>query len=286
MVTYNSKNWLTFIFHSYSREIMKRLLPAMLLMSVYTGLITFIFHFFEIDFMSTTAVHSILGIVLGFFLVFRTNTSYDRWWEGRKVWGQMVNSCRNLSLKLSAMVPTSHPFHNQLEYLIVNYPKALKEHLRNGLPDDYTKELHTALNIQGSTHYPNSIARELFRLINVLKKNNVIDAEQYRVLDNQLTSLTDITGVCERIKNTPIPYSYIMFMKKFILAFMMTLPFAFVTHFGYWTIGITILLLYILLSIELLAEEIEDPFGTDLNDLPIDNLAIKIKANVEEILSK
>ena len=128
------------------------------------------------------------------------------------------------------MVPTSHPLHNQLEYLIVNYPKALKEHLRNGLPDDYTKELHTALNIQGSTHYPNSIARELFRLINVLKKNNVIDAEQYRVLDNQLTSLTDITGVCERIKNTPIPYSYIMFMKKFILAFMMTLPFAFVTH--------------------------------------------------------
>ena len=67
---------------------------------------------------------------------------------------------------------------------------------------------------------------------------------------------------------------------------MMTLPFAFVTHFGYWTIGITILLLYILLSIELLAEEIEDPFGTDLNDLPTDNLAIKIKANVEEILSK
>ena len=264
---------------------MKRLLPAMLLMSVYTGLITFIIHFFEIDFMSTTAVHSILGIVLGFFLVFRTNTSYDRWWEGRKVWGQMVNNCRNLSLKLSAMVPTSHPLHNQLEYLIVNYPKALKEHLRDGLPDDHAKELHAALNIQGSTHYPNSIARELFRLINVLKKNSVIDAEQYRVLDDQLTSLTDITGVCERIKNTPIPYSYIMFMKKFILVFMMTLPFAFVTHFDYWTIGIGVLLLYILLSIELLAEEIEDPFGTDLNDLPTDNLAIKIKANVEEIMS-
>ena len=125
----------------------------------------------------------------------------------------------------------------------------------------------------------------LYQEVNKLKKSNVIDAEQYRVLDNELVALTDVTGICERIKNTPIPYSYIMFMKKFIFVFMITLPFAFVDLFGFYTVGIVVLLLYILLSIELLAEEIEDPFGTDENDLPTDELAVKIKANIEEIMS-
>jgi ion channel-forming bestrophin family protein len=96
--------------------------------------------------------------------------------------------------------------------------------------------------------------------------------------------LTDITGRCERIRNTPIPYSYSMFMKKFISTFMVTLPFAFVTSYHYWTILIVVLILYILLSIELLAEEIEDPFGADINDLPTDELTVKIAKNVADIM--
>ena len=117
-----------------------------------------------------------------------------------------------------------------------------------------------------------------------MKKEGTIDAEQYRVLDTELVMLTDITGRCERIRNTPIPYSYSMFMKKFIFTYIITLPFAFITDYHYWTTIIVVLILYILLSIELLAEEIEDPFGSDINDLPLDILSEKIERNVKELM--
>jgi putative membrane protein len=94
----------------------------------------------------------------------------------------------------------------------------------------------------------------------------------------------DIMGACERIKYTPIPYSYSMFIKKFIFIYIVTLPFGFVTTFEYITIPTVLLITFVLLSVELIAEEIEDPFGRDINDLPTDDLSTKIKANVREIL--
>lgn len=285
MVNYNPKSWFSLIFHSYSRAIIKSLFPAMVLISIYTLGVSLAFYYLEIEFISTTAVHSILGIVLGFFLVFRTNSAYDRWWEGRKAWGTLVNNSRNLALKFNAIIPNNEPNYIRLKELLVSYPFALKDHLRDNLPNDQFSMEFSHLNLKQTKHIPNAIALALYQEVNKLKKSNVIDAEQYRVLDNELVALTDVTGICERIKNTPIPYSYIMFMKKFIFVFMITLPFAFVDLFGFYTVGIVVLLLYILLSIELLAEEIEDPFGTDENDLPTDVLAVKIKANIEEIMN-
>ena len=184
------------------------------------------------------------------------------------------------------MVPPDHACYRRLNASIVEYPKALKEHLRSGVPENHVQEIKKKLDIKNLEHIPNAIALELFVDINRLKREGVIDGEQYRVLDDQVVALTDITGKCERIKNTPLPFSYVMFMKKFIFTFIITLPLAFVTHFGYWTIGIVVFLLYILLSIELLAEEIEDPFGTDINDLPTDELAVKIGNNVNEIMKE
>lgn len=284
MVEYNPKSWLNLLFHSYSRYVFKRLLPALVYVTVYTSFLTYVFYELEIDFVSTTSVHSILGIVLGFFLVFRTNGAYDRWWEGRKVWGELVNETRNLALKLSIMVPENHPSRIYLTECISAYPKALKEHLREGVPADMGEEMIKKLDLNALYHIPNAIAQKLYKIVNELKKENIVDPEQYRVLDEQLVALTNITGKCERIRNTPIPYSYSMFMKKFIFTFIATLPFAFVTVYHYWTIVIVVLILYILMSIELLAEEIEDPFGSDINDLPTDMLALKIEKNIKEIM--
>lgn len=284
MVEYNPKSWLNLIFHSYSRYVFKRLLPALIYVTLYTSLISYVFYELNIDFISTTSVHSILGIVLGFFLVFRTNGAYDRWWEGRKVWGELVNETRNMALKFSVLVPMDHPLRQYFTECIAAYPKALKEHLREGVPTEVAEEMVAKLKMENLHHIPNAIAKRLIGMTNQLKKEGVIDAEQYRVLDDELRALTIITGKCERIRNTPIPYSYSMFMKKFIFTFIATLPFAFVTVYHYWTVLIVVLILYILMSIELLAEEIEDPFGSDINDLPTDILANKIEGNIKEIM--
>ena len=99
-----------------------------------------------------------------------------------------------------------------------------------------------------------------------------------------MQTFTDVCGACERIKNTPIPYSYSAFIKKFIFFYIMTLPFGYAFSLGYYSIPVVIFTFYVLASLELIAEEIEDPFGDDANDLPTEKISENIKKHVEEIL--
>ncbi len=124
----------------------------------------------------------------------------------------------------------------------------------------------------------------MYSRINTLYKNGELTGDQLFLVDKELTEFTDIMGACERIRNTPIPYNYSMYIKQFIFIYLITLPFAFVTTSGYITIPIVTLVTFVLLSVELIAEEIEAPFGLDINDLPTDELAVKIDDNVREIL--
>jgi len=131
---------------------------------------------------------------------------------------------------------------------------------------------------------PNRIAESVLKEIMTLHQNKQIDDFQLLMLNNEWQSLTDICGACERIKNTPIPYSYSSFIKKFIFLYVITMPLGFALTLGYFTIPVTAFMFYILASLELIAEEIEDPFGTDSNDLPMGKIAENIRANVCDIL--
>jgi ion channel-forming bestrophin family protein len=291
MVYYNPKVWFSLIFHTYSRAVMKTLTPAVIAMAIFTTgvcyLLIDVFNVHESDFQSTISMHSLLGIVLGLFLVFRTNSSYDRWWEGRKLWGSFVNNTRNLSLKLGAFLDVTDIENRKwFSLMIPNLVIAVKEHLRKGVllsdftaPDDRFIE-----NLKNVNHVPNRISGMLYNRVNELYKQNKITGDQLIVLDRELKEFSDILGACERIKNTPIPYSYSMYIKQFIFIYIITLPMAFITILGYVTVPVVVLVTFVLLSVELIAEEIEDPFGRDVNDLPTDELAEKITDNVKEIL--
>lgn len=291
MVKYNPKTWFALIFHSYSRHVLKTLLPVLIFMAVFTMVDCYVILDYlglqEHEFQGTTTVHSLLGIVLGLFLVFRTNSAYDRWWEGRRLWGGIVNSTRNLALKLSAYIGKEN--HDQRYYfqkMISNFVFATKEHLRAGVQLAELEDTDGNLleNLRKVKHKPNRIVGLMYERINELYKKNIITGDQLINLDKELKEFIDLMGACERIKNTPIPYSYSMFIKKFIFIYIVTLPFGFVSTFGYFTIATVILVSFVLLSVELIAEEIEDPFGRDVNDLPTDELSQKIKENVREIL--
>ena len=262
-------------------------MPSLIFMGLYTGLICYLaIEVFELPFKSTTQVHSILGIVLGLFLVFRMNSAYERWWEGRSRWGLLVNESRNLAQKLSAMIPLSDLDNRKFFMTMLgNFPYALKEHLRDGVNFEEIEDpggdvIETLKKVK---NVPNIILARVYKRIQILLKEEIITGEQMIVLDTELHNYASIQGACERIKNTPIPYSYSMYIKKFIFTFVITLPFGFVTSFMYFTIPIVLLLFYILVSIELIAEEIEDPFGRDVNDLPTDELSVKIRNDVKEI---
>lgn len=297
MIKYNPKTWFSLIIHTYSRHVLRMLLPALIFFAGFSFAVCYvILDYFDLEpheFPGTTAVHSLLGVVLGLFLVFRVNSAYDRWWEGRRMWGGLVNSTRNLALKLNAFIGTEN--HEERAYfarMIPNFVFAMKEHLRTGVqfselegPDDKFPDDKFFDALKKVKHKPNRIAGFLYERVNALYKKGSITGDHMINLDKELKDLIDLIGACERIKNTPIPYSYSMFIKKFIFIYLITLPFGFVTTFEYFTIGTVVLVSYLILSVELIAEEIEDPFGRDINDLPVDEIAGRIRENVKEILA-
>ena len=287
MIQYNPKDWITFIFKFHKSDTFRQLLPMMFFIGVYSGAIAFL----EIEFWNLseksnvknlTLMHTTVGFVLSLLLAYRTNTAYDRWWEGRKLWGSLVNNSRNLALKLSAILKEDKD-RNYFKRLIPAYASILQKHLSD---EDTAKELFEGLDLQidHHKHYPNQVAKMIFNKVNELYISGKITGDQLIILNSELQSFTDVCGTCERIKNTPIPYSYSAFIKKFIFFFVMTLPFGFVFSLGYYVIPVVIFIFYVLASLELIAEEIEDPFGGDENDLPTAKIASNIKKHVEELL--
>jgi putative membrane protein len=259
-------------------------------MMIFVGIYTGIIGYLEIEYWklsqddhlkNITIMHGMLGFVISLLLAYRTNTAYDRWWEGRKLWGLLVNNSRNLAIKLSAILKDEND-KNYFKRMIPNYATVLGNHLRD---EETAKMLFEGLDLEidHHKHRPNQVARMLFYKINDLHHSGKISGDQLIIVNAELQSFTDVCGACERIKNTPIPYSYSAFIKKFIFIYVMTLPFGYVFSLGYYTIPVVIFIFYVLASLELIAEEIEDPFGSDANDLPTAKISLNIKKHIEEL---
>lgn len=278
MINYNPKSWWGLIFKFHKSDTFRRLLPAMITVALFTAAIAYIDRdLLPSGLKGTNVVHSLLGFVISLLLVFRTNTAYERWWEGRRQWGVLVNTSRNLALKCNAFLRQNHPSRPIIAKHITAYATVLSEHLRDAAPPQ---------GKAAGMHRPNLVAGSLFREIDRLHRSGDLSGVHYLNLNSELTVLAEICGACERIKKTPIPYSYSLFIKKFIFVYIVTMPFCFVHEFGYWTILFTTFVFFVLASLELIAEEIENPFGMDANDLPTDELARTIGANACEILLK
>lgn len=233
-----------------------------------------------------TLLHNLLGFVLSLLLVFRTNTAYDRWWEGRKLWGNLVNNSRNLAMKIKSFAADDTDTLNFFKRVIPLYASMLAKHLQSektrlALDEHEHPELK---ELDKQKHIPNQVALLMIQKVNTLYNEKKITGDQLIIMNSELQSFTDSCGACERIRNTPIPYSYSVFLKKFIFFYIMSLPFGFVFNLGYYIIPVVCFIFYVLASLELIAEEIEDPFGKDSNDLPTEKIAANIKLHVEEIL--
>jgi len=286
MVIYNPKDWWKLIFNFNRSDTFRIMLPGILGVALFTGLVAYLENdVLKVSFKNTTAIHSLVGFVLSLLLVFRTNTAYDRWWEGRKAWGSFVNNSRSLALKISVL---SVPEEEKRKFgsWIAIYLQCAKEHLREGVSpaewDTYKQMLDPKYH--HISHRPNAVMQQMWSQLYDWLRRGVIVPQELLLLNDDLKSFTDNIGVCERIKRTPIPYSYSTYLKKIIFLYVFTMPIGFVREFGYWAMPIVAIIFYIFGSIELLAEEIEDPFGRDTNDLPTDSISMTIAANVEELL--
>ncbi|SFS32372.1 bestrophin family protein [Sphingobacterium wenxiniae] len=292
MHVYNPKEWFSKTIMLQTQGAFKKLIPFLVLIAIYSWGIAY----WELEYLklsekswikNTTIVHSLLGFVLSLLLVFRTNTAYDRWWEARKQWGTLTNISRSLAYKLNSFLEEGDKVSRSF------YRKALPlyaETLFDFLRSDYTKfmldetEHPEWKTLDEKKHGPNQVAALIFKKTNELYKEGKISGEQFIILNDELQNLTNVCGACERIKNTPIPLSYSAFIKKFIIAYVVTLPFGYVFSMGYFVILAVPFIFYVLAMLEIIGESIEEPFGQDSDDLPIDKISRNIKKHTQELL--
>jgi len=219
--------------------------------------------------------HTLIGVALGLLIVFRNNCSYDRYWEGRKLWGAIVNTSRNLIRGAAAFAGDARELAN----LVTAYAIVLKHHLRgekeyeglDGLiPQSLVEQAKAANNP------PSIIALHMSRWIRARASDGSIDTVTSMSLEGQVRQLLDNQGGCERILKTPIPFAYAVHIKQLLMIYLLSLPFALVGEMGWVAIPTAAVISFGLLGIEEAGVEIEDPFGDDPNDLPVDAICTNL----------
>lgn len=229
-----------------------------------TGIVV---RYFEIEISIPPTMHSLIGIVIGLLLVFRTNTAYDRWWDGRKIFSLTSHQVGLISARMGAMsqnggIGVRHDnrillnrIKKNIEYFLCN----LSDYLKNGDDDVQSSEFHIKQN---------AYIEEAMISLDKIKDNEHNVSGLYSSLDK----LLEYSNQFERIKNTPIPLSYVLHIKMCILIYLITLPFGMFYQFGLFATPLVMLVYYIMAGVEIISNEIENPFANDPNDLPTEQL--------------
>ncbi len=230
-------------------------------------------------------------IVLGLLLVFRTNTAYERFWEGRKLWGVMVNTSRNLTRLIWVALPADSEAERQEKiaalYLVLAFAVATKQHLRHEsiaevAPFLSPEQLAALESVQNP---PLRVAFWLEDYFQGQYRRGKLPLYQLTTLDEQLQDLVNVLGGSERILKTPIPLAYAIHLKQLLLLYCLLLPFQLLGQLGLFTGPVVGLIAFTLFGVEEIGLEIENPFGRDCNDLPLDAICATMEQNIRDLIA-
>ncbi|WP_454878536.1 bestrophin family protein [Serratia inhibens] len=234
----------------------------------------------------TIAPFSLLGIAIAIFLGFRNSASYSRFVEARMLWGTLLIAERTLLRQLKNLLPEDKKSHEEIAKYLIAFSWSLKHQLRNTDPTD---DLYRILpreafsEVIASPMPTNRVLLLLGNEIGKLRLEGKLSDVTYRMLDNKLDELAHVLGGCERIANTPVPFAYTLILQRTVYLFCSLLPFALVSDLHYMTPFVSVFISYTFLSWDSLAEELEDPFGTSANDLPLNAICNTIERNLMEM---
>jgi len=224
------------------------------------------------------------GFALGVLLVFRTNAGYDRWWEARKLWGSIVNQSRNLAAAGCGYAHESDGWRHNFLRLVAAFPHVIKKSLRGERElGDIAKLLapRQLSELQAAQHMPSWVSAEIIKMIDVARRDQVLDGFAFQRLDRERALLVDATGACERILKTPMPLIFAIKARRFILIFLLLLPLALVDRIGWLTPFVAGLVGYALFSLDQIGVELQNPFSKrNLSHLPLDEICETIERNV------
>ena len=234
---------------------------------------------------------TVVGAALGIFVSFRTNSAYDRWWEGRKLWGRMINSSRHFTTQVLSFLPSHEGAPSALQRTLVMrhvaYVHALRVLLRLQSPDD-DEDLQRTIGEDAAltrrSNLTHSLLHEQQTALVEAANRGELDELRLQAMDLTIAKLLDIQGGCERIKKTPLPRGYGFIADRLIIAFGLLFPITLTDELGWWIVPINVL---VTLSFALISEAgrvLEDPFNMFWNGLPLSQISRMIEVNVRELM--
>lgn len=285
MIIRKKENWFRMLF-IWRGSVLPQLLPRLsflLLLSILTVYYqeTLNKHGFRLN----PAPFTLFGIALALFLSFRNNASYERFMEGRRIWGSLVNTSRSLAIKAHTFVDKPHdptPFINK----VIAVAFTLKHQLRgsDAGPDlDRLLSPDLAARTKEARWKPIFLVKNLSIWVQSARQAGTLDPIRQQSFDLLLNELSNIVGGCERIANTPIPFSYSVLIHRTVYVYCFLLPLGLADSLGWTTPIIVVFIAYTYAALETIAEELEIPFGTDPNDLPLDTICRTIENSLLEI---
>lgn len=291
MIIKKKNNWFRMLFE-WNGSVLPQLLPRLLLLLLFSLAVVYFKPFLlEYNLHINPAAFTLFGITLAIFLGFRNNVSYDRFWEGRKLWGALLNDTRSLSRQSISLINDKEYEVKRDEFinLLIALVYSLKHQLRNTDSEADLKRLlenNFAESLKEVRYKPIIILRELGNWIKKAKADGKIDSVTQLAFEDNLNKLSDIIGGCERIASTPIPYTYSVLLHRTVYIYCFMLPFGFVETLGWITPFIIVFIAYTFVALEAIADELEDPFGVQPNDLALDAMSEMIENTLLELNDK
>lgn len=277
-------------------SIVPRIIPTLLTLMCFTSFLVFMHHkkMLVLPELSLTPF-SLLGVSLSLFLGFRNNAAYERWWEARKQWGEMVHEIRSLArssetlLDLAAEQNIAGELRKQLLSWMAAHSHALRASLRH---EDCREDLLQWIDkasvdkCLSHTNPADYCLRRAGRLVGTLYRRSDIDNIGLRILDEHLSRLSAVQASCERISNTPLPFAFTLLTRRTAYLYCYTLPFALIPVSGLYSVLFTLMVAYTFLGLDVLSQELEGPFGREANDLPLDSLCRINEISIAESLGQ
>jgi putative membrane protein len=285
VVDYDPHRWVRHLLDirgSMVREISLRVLVC----ALFSAAVTYV-HFRVRPVDISDKPHALIGVALGLLLVFRTNASYDRYWEGRKLWGVLVNEARNLGRRASVQLAAEPELLDRLLRSLMAFPYATMNSLRGEPGLGRGAELLRAADasrVLTAQHLPLAIARELSCDLLLALRRGTLHPLSHVALEADVGTLVSCLGGCERIVKTPLPFPYVVHLRRALVVYCFSLPFALVASLGWLSIGATTLIAYFVFGIEEIGVEIENPFEVEQNDLPLERICQTIESNLRVLL--
>ncbi len=230
---------------------------------------------------------TIFGVILSIFLSFRNNACYERWWEGRKLWGALIANSRHLSRDSHVLEPQHR---RVLMYRVMLFSHLLRDRLRPNAQDFTAYRAHVALNhaefdaLSRHINAPQYILEKIQQdLVTQLQAGNISDIV-YQGLTQHIIELSNIHAGCDRIASTPLPFAYSVLLHRAVYVFCLILPFSLSNSLGLWTPCLVGVIAYLVLGLDALSNELEEPFGLQDNDLALDSIVRLVEREMRHSL--